>query len=373
MMALWTALLSLFAGPQETRPPPPPSSAPPETVIIECPGLKCASCQLGVLRSPKAFPGIRSVQFDPASARLFIEVEPGFDRHTELLLKVQRVADPIEMFRATLLKPRQVFLYLDASMTREQGDALVRALREIEGVRSVYRDDRSVLSVVMDDGTDRSRILKCARDFGLRGELFETRFAQNVESRISEESHHVIGVLLVILCFLLVGEKLEARGLSWIRIVIPGIWIVAGLLVFVLGDLDAWPYRRTLWDSLHDKMILQHKVLSVGMMLLGVAEHRRRIQRGWKYSAVTLFLAVAGLSGVLLQYHVPNMVDPAHLEAWTVVNRQHLLAAIVGGLALTARALHEYDIVRKPGFRFAWPLLLGLEGVLLCVFVEPVW
>jgi hypothetical protein len=55
------------------------------------------------------------------------------------------------------------------------------------------------------------------------------------------------------------------------------------------------------------------------------------------------------------------------------VNRQHLVAAVVGGAALIARAADDFRWIRRPAFRYAWPALLGVEGALLCLFLEPVW
>jgi hypothetical protein len=348
------------------------ASPPEETVVIECPGLRCAACQLGVLRGPDGVPGIRSVDFDETRSWLIVRVDPGFERHTELVVRVQRAADPIEMFRARLLRPRQVFLYVDRPLDAERGAALSRALRRVQGVKSVSLDPREVFSIALEDDTDQTRLLGCVDAFGCRGELFETRYAANMASRFSELSHHAIGVMILVMSFLLVAEK-SGRSPPWLARVIPGLWILGGALLVLFSDPDAWPYQRGLADSLTDKMIVQHKILALGMIMLGIAEARQRKSKGWKYAPVTLFLAIAGLSGLMLQYHFPNMVEPAHLEAWQMVNRQHLVAAIVGGLALAARALHDYRIVKRPNFGYAWPVLLGLEGALLCVFSEPVW
>jgi hypothetical protein len=365
-------LLALALEPGDLRPREAQEPAS-ETVIIECPGLRCAACQLGVLRGPKGFPGVRSVEFDAQRARLILQVEPGFDRHAELLLRIQHVAEPVEMFRATLVRPLQFFLYIDTPLDPERGAELTRALKEIPHVRSVSLDPREVFSIIMDDTADQTRILSCVRSFGVRGELFGTRHAANVDSRISELSHHVIGLLVILLGFLILVEKTGHVPAWWFRWGIPGIWMVGGLLVIVLGDLDSWPFQRSLADSLTDKLIFQHKVLGVGMILLAVAEARQRRNKGWRYGPVILFLAVASLSGVMLQYHFPDMVDPGHLELWQMVNRQHLVAAVVGGLALAARALHDFRIIGSPRFGYVWPILLGLEGALLCVFSEPVW
>jgi hypothetical protein len=346
---------------------------PPEIVIIDCPGLRCAACQLGVLRGSQDFPGVRSVEFDRENARLTITVDPGFDRHHDLVVALERVAEPIEMFRATLVEPRQVFLYVDHPLGEEKGTSLCRAIRAVAGVRSVYRDERDVLSLALSQTANRAQILACARTLGFRGELFETRFEANRESRFSEESHHLIGVLLLVISFLLIFEQALREKGAVFGMVLARLWILGGVLVFVFGDPDSWPFQRTLGDSLRDKMILQHKVLGLGMIILGMAEAARRRNKGWRYGPVTLFLAIAVFSGIMLQYHFPDMVDPAHLKAWEWVNRQHLLAAIVGAAALIARAIYEYNWSRRPGLAYAWPVLLGLEGVLLCMFLEPVW
>jgi hypothetical protein len=344
-----------------------------ETVIIDCPGLRCAACQLGVLEGSQGFPGVRSVEFDASRARLRISVDPGFNRHHELLLAVQRIADPIEMFRATLVQPRQVFLYLDRHLGDGTGESLCRLLRSVRGVRSVFLDERDVVSVAMSEGSNRAEILRSARSLGYRAELFETRYAANVESRISEESHHLIGVVLILMSALLVLDLATGGRTRFTESVLPKLWMLAGAAVVIFGDLDSWPFLRSLEDSLRDKMILQHKILGLAMIFLGIAEARRGRGRRWRYGATTLFLMIGVFSGIMLQFHFPNMVDPAHLHAWRWVNRQHLAAAVVGGAALTARAAYDYRWLRRPLFGYAWPVLLGLEGVLLCLFMEPVW
>lgn len=348
------------------------SDPPPETVIIDCPGLRCAACQFGVLRGSRAFAGVRSVDFDPRIARLTITVDPGFDRHHELVAALQRVADPIEMFRVTLVEPRQVFLYLDRPLDLEQSRSLSDQVKSVSGVRSVHWDQRGVLSIAMGTMTNRAEILKCVQSLGYRGEIFETRYETNLESRYSESSHHLIGILILIMSFLFILD-LATHGRTRLGIAVSSLWILGGVLVLVLSDIDSWPYLRSLGDSLKDKMIVQHKILGLGMVFLGVAEARRRRQKGWRYGPLTLFLAISIFSGVMLQYHFPNMVDPAHVKAWRWVNRQHLVAAIVGGAALAARAAHECRIIKRPSFAYAWPILLGVEGALLCMFLEPVW
>jgi hypothetical protein len=349
------------------------STAPEEKVVVDCPGLRCAACQLGVLQGSGGFPGVRSVEFDRAHSRLTITVDPGFDRHHELLLAVQRVADPIEMFRATLVEPRQVFLYLDRHLREVDGDALCGGIRRLPGVKSVFRDERDVLSIAMSANSNRADILKCARGLGYDAELFETRYAANVESRISEESHHAIGLLLLLMSGLLIFERAVGGSPLLSRRILPGMWFLAGTTVLLFSDLDGWPFVRSLGDSLQDKMILQHKILGLAMVCLGVAEARCDRSSPWRVGATTLFLAIGIFSGIMLQFHFPNMVDPGHLQAWRWVNRQHLLAAVVGGAALLSRAASDYRWIRSPAFAYAWPIFLGLEGVLLCIFLEPVW
>jgi hypothetical protein len=276
------------------------------------------------------------------------------------------------MFRVTLVEPRQVFLYLERPLGSEQAQSLSEAVRSVPGVRSVFWDERGVLSIAMDTVTNRAEILRATESLGHRGEIFETRYEANIESRISEESHHLIGVLIIAMSFLYILD-LATRGRTFLGIVTSTLWIFGGALVLLFSDVDSWPYVRSLADSLRDKMIVQHKILGFGMVLLGVAELRRRRQKGWRYGPLTLFLAISVFSGVMLQYHFPNMVDPSHLQAWRWVNRQHLVAAIVGGAALAARAAHECHWIKRPSFAYAWPILLGLEGALLCMFFEPVW
>src|SRR5262249_23673965 len=155
-----------------------------------------------------------------------------------------------------------------------------------------------------------------ASALGRRGEIFQTRYKENLDSRYSELSHHVIGVVVVALGFMLVLEKAGVPAASALGTAVPILWFLGGLWVFVAGDTDAWPFQRTIADSLSDKMIVQHKILALGMMALGWAERRRRRGPGWNRVPVILFLAIAAGSGVMLQYHAREWVDPAHKAAF---------------------------------------------------------
>lgn len=327
-----------------------------------------------MLRDSKAFPGVEQVEFDSARTKLFVTVRPGFDRHHELLAAIRGVAQPIEMFRATLERPRQVFLYLDGFPPQGETERVAQEIRKVPGVRSVYPDERGVIAVAMDqEATNREDLLDRAREMGYRAEIVETRHQQNVDSRFSELSHHAVGLLVVFLGFILILEKAQAPAGRLLGYAAPTVWVLGGLWVIVIGDPDCWPYQRTLEDSLSDKMILQHKVLGAGMIVLGIAEWMKRRGRGWRYAPTVLFLLIAAASGIMLQFHFPDRVDPTHIEAWRAVNMHHLFTAIVGSAVLVTRALDEFGLVRRRIFGYVWPVLLLAVGAMLVVYWEPVW
>lgn len=329
-----------------------------------------------MLRDSKAFPGVvpDGVEFDSARSKLYVTVGPGFDRHHELVAAIQRVAQPIEMFRATLERPRQVFLYLEGFPSLTDTERVARAIRPVPGVRSVYPDERGVVAVAIDQETaNRREILRRAREAGYRAEIVETRFRENMDSRFSELSHHAVGVLVIFLGFILILEKARVPAGRLLGYAAPVVWIVGGIWVIVLGDPDAWPYQRTLEDSLSDKMILQHKILGAAMTVLGVAEWMRRRGRGWRHAPTVLFLIIAAASGIMLQFHFQDRVDPTHVQAWRTVNTHHLITAVLGAAVLVARALDEFGIVRRGAFTYVWPVLLTAVGAMLAIYWEPVW
>jgi hypothetical protein len=182
------------------------------------------------------------------------------------------------------------------------------------------------------------------------------------EVRYSEMNHRAAGTFLVALAAFTVWGLLRPAGLPAAAL----LWVVFGLYLFVSSDPEAWPLGpRRFVEIFDDSLVVQHKLLALIPIALGLADlaHRAAV-----LSARTAALAVAMLSAVgggALFYH--NHEGGIHLDR---VFLQHAAIGVAGLVA--AGVLVVVD--RRPSAarmaRWAWPATLAAVGVLLLFYVE---
>lgn len=117
----------------------------------------------------------------------------------------------------------------------------------------------------------------------------------------SEFNHHVAGVFLLLIGLSELRQALGWPLLAWTRFLLPGALGVAGVLLLIWSDHDAWPigsmtFAQTFFGS--DPEVLQHKTYSLLALSVGAIEFLRRL--GWFAHAVwtvplPIFAVVGGL------------------------------------------------------------------------------
>jgi hypothetical protein len=182
-----------------------------------------------------------------------------------------------------------------------------------------------------------------------------------------EFNHHIGGVIVLILAGLTWLEMLENGSARVVRLGWPTCLIVIGLYNVILSDRFAWPLDPSgLVESLSNPEILQHKILAVMVLTLGLIELLRRLQfvthRTWLY----LFYGLAALTGGILLGHDFDVARHAHSHGPTI---SHVVMGLLALLALVLKVLVDHRIIFGK-LALLYPLLLSGLGIQLLLFTE---
>jgi len=134
----------------------------------------------------------------------------------------------------------------------------------------------------------------------------------------------------------------------------------------IWSDKFAWPIGPLgLPESLSSPEILQHKILAVVVLTLGLIELLRRLelvtQRGWLY----LFYGLALLSGFILLGH-DSATPHGHSNGVTV---NHMVMGLLALFALALKVLVDHHLLLGK-FVYLYPFLLAALGMELLLFTE---
>jgi putative copper resistance protein D len=183
-----------------------------------------------------------------------------------------------------------------------------------------------------------------------------------------EFNHHVGGVVVLVLAGLTWLEVLGIGQTAAVRLAWPSCLILIGLYNVILSDRFAWPIGSSgLIEILSNPEILQHKVLAVMVLALGLIELLRRLGRvthntAWLY----LFYGMAVLTASILMVHDLGAGPHTHSEGLTLT---HVLMGLLALLALVLKALVDRGILIGKSTQL-YPLSLVGLGLLLLLFTE---
>lgn len=147
----------------------------------------------------------------------------------------------------------------------------------------------------------------------------------------SEFNHHLAGVFLLLIGLSELRQALGWPLLAWTRFLLPGALAVAGVLLLIWSDHDAWPigsmtFAQTFLGT--DPEVLQHKTYGVLAMSVGTIEFLRRL--GWFAHAVwTVPLPIFAIVGGLMLFAHSHGDHPAADK----IALHHLM---MGTMAITA-------------------------------------
>lgn len=183
-----------------------------------------------------------------------------------------------------------------------------------------------------------------------------------------EFNHHVGGVVVLVLAGLTWLEVLGIGPTVAARLAWPSCLILIGLYNVIFSDRFAWPIGSSgLIEVLSNPEVLQHKVLAVMVLTLGLIELLRRLERVthntvWLY----LFYGMAVLTASILMVHDLGAAPHAHSHGLTL---PHVLMGLLALLALALKVLVDHGILIGKSTHL-YPLSLVGLAVQLLLFTE---
>ncbi|WP_368417457.1 copper resistance D family protein [Rhodovarius sp.] len=183
----------------------------------------------------------------------------------------------------------------------------------------------------------------------------------------SEYNHHMSGfvVLAVGLAALADATRRVALARHW-----PLLFMGLAAFLFARSDPEAWPMGDIgFFDSLRDPEVLQHKLLSLLVVVFAVSEWLVRL-RGKRSAAAYVFPIAMALGGFLLLAHTHAI---ANVKEALLVELSHLP---LGAAAVVASCARWLELRAGPGAaeariaRWVWPLCLVFISALLIFYRE---
>ncbi len=181
----------------------------------------------------------------------------------------------------------------------------------------------------------------------------------------SEVTHHSAGIFLIVLAGVIAWESRRPRPFPWSAVSAP-LWILLGLYLFVRSDAEAWPWGpKGFGEIFGDPQVLQHKVLTLIPMAIGLVEGLQRAGRlrdvDWRY----IFPGLGLFGGASLFVHTHG--GGLRLDA---IDVQHAVMGLtslgVGATLLFARRAEQTRLALAP----VWPALIAVLGALLFFYTE---
>lgn len=306
----------------------------------------------------------QNVRLDRGTQILTCQVPANWRDYIEMEKAVQQVAWPLQMFHARFIKPAKAQLAFESTLPPQDMARVRDALRAVRGVRQAEVDPRGGAIVFFDRPEAEVDLLEeRVEELGYNVEHRLDMFEMEQDRRYSEQSHRIAGVFLFVMGFLLIVEILRPQRPLWIIslfFVLPAVWI------FLFGDLDSWPYRKTLVQTLEDREIIQHKIFAIVLFVLGVFEFRSRRGAISPRAASAVFAGITLVGCLLLYLHRHQSFDPEHQRIGDIKNAWHMAYSFVGLAIAGSRLGHAYGKVSP----YVYPLGLQVLALLLIFYRE---
>ncbi len=184
------------------------------------------------------------------------------------------------------------------------------------------------------------------------------------EIAYSEFNHRSSGVFLLAITAVAFWQALRRPRGAW-PAVIAALWIAFGIYLFVRSDPEAWPWGPLgLFESLRDTEVLQHKILTLIPIVIGLLEglFGYGILTGRPSLGLMALLALGGGTGLFLHFHEGRF----HLDRIYVQHAAMGLAGLAAGLGLLLSRRAE------PGSKLhlLWPAFLLAMSLVLMFYSE---
>lgn len=183
------------------------------------------------------------------------------------------------------------------------------------------------------------------------------------EIAYSELNHRVAGGFLVVLAALAAVAAASRRAplARWLGAVV---WVAFGAYLLVTADPEAWPLGGGRFsDVFRDSLVLQHKLLALIPVAIGLSEGARALGRVMPLRWVVPALAIAGGLALFVHDHEGGV----HFDRTFLQHAAMGMAGLLGGATLLVVGCTDHWAAR---LRWVWPALLALVAVVLVVYAE---
>jgi putative copper resistance protein D len=181
----------------------------------------------------------------------------------------------------------------------------------------------------------------------------------------SEYNHHWAGIAVLLIG---IAALLNQGGVRWARHW-PLLFLALAAFLFVRSDPEVWPLGQiSLWDSMRDAEVVQHRMFVAVIVIFGLFEWRVRTGSLGHTKAALVFPIATAVGGGLLMAHshaIANVKDAMLIEL------THTPLALAGVAAGWSRWLELR--LDPPGSRIAgwvWPICFVLIGFILLSYRE---
>jgi putative copper resistance protein D len=188
----------------------------------------------------------------------------------------------------------------------------------------------------------------------------------------SERNHHIAGLMVVLMGLAELSHVLRLSPLRGARLLLPSTLMVAGLLISVWSDHEAWPIGSLSFADTFaggDHEILQHKIYGILALAVGSIELFRRL-RGIGHKAWASPLPLMAIVGGLMLFSHSHGFHPSGQK----IAMHH---AIMGTMAVTAgssKLLSTWVVPENrstaTNWEMVWVCLILLIGAQLLMYSE---
>ncbi|MBA5869768.1 MAG: hypothetical protein GDA68_07185 [Nitrospira sp. CR2.1] len=188
----------------------------------------------------------------------------------------------------------------------------------------------------------------------------------------SEFNHHLAGVFLLLIGLGEMRQALGWRFLAWTRALLPGALIIAGVLLLIWSDHDAWPVgSMTVAQTFGggDPEVLQHKVYGILALAVGIVEWSRRV--GWsKHALWAAPLPLFAIVGGLMLFGHSHGDHPAAQKIALHHVMMGTMAITAGSSKLISGWRSRHLLAERSYWDLLWASLVVAIGLQLLIYSE---
>jgi hypothetical protein len=181
----------------------------------------------------------------------------------------------------------------------------------------------------------------------------------------SEYTHRIAGGILLVLAALTVWETWRPRRFPWNAVSAP-FWAAFGAYLIPSSDPESWPHGpQRFMEIFDDPLVLQHKLLALVPIAIGVIIVLRGLGRLPSRRLVRVLAALAIFGGLTLFVHFHD--GQIHFDS---IYLQHALMGTTAVGIGVALVLGTRRAIPAGWLRYAWPTFLALMATVLLLYRE---